>query len=119
MKKAEIIFSIVAAAAMIAMFGYKIWKNRTVDANPAYVFAKVYNIHDTENGLINSFKYYYNDVEYNDGLKGFIQLRDSLLLLKISMTNPNLWKHVEGKVATCFTSDSVLTKSWREPPYCK
>ena len=119
MKKAEIIFSIVAVMAVATMIGYGIWKDKAIDVNPVYVLAKVYRIKDTENGLIYSFKYYFDGREYDDGLKGFVQLRDSVMLLKISKANPKLWKHIEGRIAKCLTNDSSLRKSWSEPPYCK
>lgn len=119
MKKVEIIFSIVAVVAVATMIGYRFWKNKAVDANPVYVLAKVYSIHDTENGLIYSFKYYFDGVEYDDGLKGFVQLQDSVMLLKISKANPKLWRHFEGRIAKCLTNDTLLRKSWSELPYCK
>lgn len=118
-KKNELIFSIIAVAIVAAMFAYGSWERKAVDAHPVYVLAKVYSIQDTENGLIYSFKYYFESVEHDAGLKGFIQLQDSMILLKISKANPKIWKHVEGRVAKCLAKDSLLKRTWTDPPLCE
>lgn len=119
MKKPELVFSIVALAIVVAMFAYGSWERKAVEAHPVYVLAKVYRIQDTENGLIYSLKYYFESVEYHAGLKGFTQLQDAMILLKISKTNPKIWKHVEGRVAKCLAKDSLLKRNWAEPPLCE
>ena len=95
MKKPEKIFSIVALLLLAGLVGYGVWESNRIDEKPTYVLAKVYAIHDTENGLIYEFKYIYDSVEYKGGLKGYAEMKDSLIVLKVSKNNPKLWKHVE------------------------
>jgi hypothetical protein len=119
MKKSELIFSVVVLALIAILIGGGIWKYRAVNRNPVYVLAKIHKIYDTENGLLYDFKYNYGSKEYKGTIKGFIQPRDSIILLKISKTNPRLWKHIEDQIPQCLAKDSLLYKSWTEYPLCK
>ena len=95
MGKPEKIVLVSAIVIFTGLVAYGVWRSDRIDKNPVYILAKVYAVHDTENGLIYSFKYVYNSVEYDGGVKGFIRMKDSIIVLKISKDNPKLYEYVE------------------------
>ena len=119
MKKSEFIFSVIVLVLIGVLITGGIWKHRAINAKPVYVLAKIYKVEEVDD-LIYLFKYYYNSKEYRSGIKGgYIEDRDSIILLKISRTNPKLWERIEGRIPQCLAKDSLLTKSWTEYPLCK
>lgn len=104
---------------LLIMLTYWFWKKLEIDKMPIYVIGKVTKVYDTENGLLYKFTYHFDGKKYHSGIKGLFQLQDSLLILKISATNPKLWRLADVKIPDCIVNDSSLTKSWKTLPVCK
>lgn len=118
MKTNEKIYSIIIVSILLIMLAYWFWKKSEIDKNPIYVIGKVNKIYDTENGFLYKFTYVFDGKKYNSGIKGLFQLQDSLLILKISKTNPKLWRLANVKIPDCILNDSSLSKNWEKLPAC-
>ena len=71
MKKIERIFIVIMLIGLSYLIVYSLWKDKQIEKNAVYVLAKVYKIHNTENGLLYCFMYYFDYIEYKSSLKGF------------------------------------------------
>jgi hypothetical protein len=97
-------------------YGY--FKEQKINEDGVYVLAKIYKINDTENGLNYTFTYYFDNKFYDAGIKGFLKLKDSLILLKISKSNPTLFITIDEKIPYCILTNDSIKVIWKELPWC-
>jgi hypothetical protein len=119
MKKQEKIFITAAIFILLAVLINALWRNREISKNGVYVLGKVKKIYDTENGLIYDFTYLYSGRQYHSHYKGFIKMQDSLIILKISKLNPNVWKYIDYNIPECVLKKDQVNKYWETLPNCK
>ena len=116
MHKKEKIFSSISIIIILFLLTYSFLRKNKLNENPVYVIAKIKTINETENGLIYNFTYRFNQKEFSSHLKGFLKLRDSLIILKISIADPKLWELIQVNVPNCM--EDSLNKTWKEIPIC-
>lgn len=120
MKRSEAIFSILVVLFLFGLFIYSKWRNKFIESNSVYVISKVYRISDAENGFDYFFSYNYESKEYRSVIRSlYIEMQDSLIVLKISRDSPELWKRENGRLPRCLLkSRGFLEKSWNNFPNC-
>lgn len=102
----------------ISAFIYGFYKKNKINNDGVYLIAKVFKIKDTENGLSYDFNYYYKSLIHKGSIKGFLKLKDSLVLLKISKSKPNLFVIIEDNIPSCILNIDSIKVNWNELPYC-
>ena len=120
-EKAQLFVLIGALLIFVcAGVGKCIYEGNLLRHDFCYVIAKVDYITDTENGVNYSIHYNYLGKEYRSGIKGFIKVyKDSLWVLKISKTDPEVWKYVDSRVFECVKNDPAsMNTSWIGYPDC-
>jgi hypothetical protein len=118
MKKNEKIYLLITVPIVVILFGYGIWRTWKIHEEPVYVLAKIKKIIEADD-MIYEFTYHFNGKEFNEGIKGYVERRDSLFFLRISKTNPKLFEQVHVIVQDCFLNPDSLNKSWEKVPACK
>jgi hypothetical protein len=120
MKRSEAIFSIVVLVFLISLFIYSRWRNKYIDSVPVYVISKIYRISDAENGFDYYFSYNYKKRVYKSVIRSlYIEMQDSVIVLKISKRDPKLWERVNGFIPDCLIKDKAsFEKTWTRFPGC-
>lgn len=119
MKKNEKIVICIALIVIVSLSIRAIWKHNQINKDPVFVLAKVTSMADTENGLIFYFNYQLNDKKYSASSKGAVPVYDSLIILKISKSKPQLLEIVNENIPKCILSEDSLNKYWDTLPVCK
>jgi hypothetical protein len=118
-KKIEKVYAVLVLLFFVVAISYGEWKDRKIDEDFVYTIGKVYAINDTENDKNYDFKYFIDNKEYKAGIKDlYFPMQDSMILLKVSRTNPKLCKRLTDKILECFLDERFLYTNWREYPLC-
>ncbi len=118
MKTIEKLFWITTALIVLFLTINGIYRYQNINKDGVFVLAKVKKISDTENGLIYDFAYIFNNKVYTSHVKGFITMKDSLIILKISKTKPHLWKYINVDIPDCVLKSVNTKKYWDKFPFC-
>ena len=119
MKHSEKVFIIIGLLFLALLMGYVKWRKDTIDKDAVFVLAKVTKISTGgENGPLLYFHYKFKKTEYQNKFSGFFHIQDSLILIKISESQPYLYTYTDIEIPYCFIDEKLMDSSWKKIPFC-
>jgi hypothetical protein len=119
MQKPEKIAVIIGGILLVVLAVYVYWRRTIIHSDRTYLLARVTDVtKGGENGPTYFFYYKFDNIKYERSVSGFFTMYDSLLIIKVSKSKPNLWLYTHLAVPKCIRDENKMDSSWDVLPSC-
>lgn len=115
--KYDVYAIVFVVLVLISLFQYGKWRDNYINSDFVFLLAKVYKIESNSDCINFCFYYRYHGIQYKPCISTFnIYSQDSLILLKVSRKNPEIFSNTNIEIPKCVLLNPNLDESWESLP---